>query len=239
MAIEIFPTDQDVGGSLKGREFNEDKWAEVFGNCGGHNYIVSGYDTATIGGGSLTVTFNAGVAVINGFRAKNQTSGLSITLTASQSDCHIYLQMTEDGSNDLNGVQLVEKTDETVPARSVLLLWAKTNATGVTDYFDRRPRNAVSASGAYKGDGGGVFDVVLGFTPRLVHLINNGATEWVTIFRIDDSYTSYRIHYNEAGPAIAIAAAGGTESRIIAGGIATHVNQGQNSGNQDRYIAIS
>jgi hypothetical protein len=167
---EIFPTKIDVGGSLLGRKFTEDKWEEVFGAL--HvPFVVTGLGQSSLSG--LDWTIEAGTAVIGGFRVK--TASQLITLPAS-STVNLWLELTKDGNGDINDAQFTAKTDATVPAGFPLAMVVRqfiTGASSVTRQHDRRSLRGDVYHTRYRGGDANAGTLMLGFTPRCVEIFGS------------------------------------------------------------------
>jgi len=183
---EIFPTKIDVGGSLLGRKFTEDKWEEVFGAM--HvPFVVTGLGQQALSG--LNFTVEAGTAVIGGFRVKFAQT--LIALPASQNDVTLWLKLMKDGNGDINDAQLEAKTDFIVPAHPAMVLrFFKTGASSVTENEDRRSRRGTSFATKYNGNGNAGRKLMVGFRPQKI-----------TICELETNNTLTNVYANPFGSA--------------------------------------
>lgn len=137
MATKIFPTVNDIngGGSGQGKTLTEAnlKAAKALPYFD-KPYVKSG--AAGSNGGGLNLTVATGHYMIGGYWVYLDAS-VSVLLTASQTN-RVWLQLTVDGSGNVNGVSWVVRTDSTVPSGqpSVLTQIVVTGASTITTITD-------------------------------------------------------------------------------------------------------
>jgi hypothetical protein len=145
MALEIWPTENAVGGANLGRVAKESNFVAkslevVFQPMGtSRNFVVSGL--APSDGGGLVVDVAAGSAWIDGYHVK-QTATQNVTCNASESAQVWYWQLTKS-SGLVTGAQWLRILDPAAdgsddPADSVPIFRVTTSASDITEAFDLR-----------------------------------------------------------------------------------------------------
>lgn len=133
MATKIFPTVNDINGGVagQGKTLTEANIISVAGApYRGVNYVKSG--VVLTNGGGLNLNVATGVYVINGYVVTKDATE-SVLLAASATN-HVFLQLTVDGSNNVNGTTWVTNTTGAAPAGqpAVKVGKAVTDATTIT-----------------------------------------------------------------------------------------------------------
>lgn len=192
MATKIFPSLNDVGVSAgDGNICSEDNlsaWrgehlntiyrnGELFGAGG----VVSGFDYNT--GTATSLTLNAGVAIIRGFRVET-TSTITGTLTASTYN-YVFLALTKSGGL-VTGVELAVRTAATydtalasIPDDSILLGVFQTDGSTITNQFDFRTPPSNCMVGFYIGDDAATRTIDIGFRPKQVMLQRTSTPQFI------------------------------------------------------------
>lgn len=173
---EIFPTELDVGDGGLGRVFTESNWLKLFSVENslhrGVNYVKSGLDQSGVSG--LDVTYNGGIAVINGYVAEIDSDTVSLADDATN---YVYVQLTRDVNGNVDGVTFNAETTTTPPADSVLIRQVVTSGGAVsgTQNRDARIKGPNGTWGQYVGNGAASNrQIQTGFTPLVVIAADNG-----------------------------------------------------------------
>jgi len=173
MAIEVFPTANDIGGAGTGRSSTEENIAQFSGIGIGQSTILSGFTAAE--GVGLNVLLAPGRASIGGYIIRNQ-GFLNVPVT-DETTGYLWLQLP--GADVYNATEpgWVETADLSSPPDNSALVTKFIAAGGaVTDTDDRmRREGAGMITGSYTGDGGtdDFQEIDLGLTPRFVIARNN------------------------------------------------------------------
>lgn len=155
MAIIIFPTVNDVGGSGQGKYATESNLVRWLKQSVCRSSVIIGF---TVPGSDpdLTIAVDAGEAIISGYFVKIDTS-LNVTVSASAMN-HVFLQLTRDGSNNVTGIQFVVNTSGIEPVDSVKIFTCIADVSAITSTLDARPLsifdgNSGHAHTGLNGDG--------------------------------------------------------------------------------------
>jgi hypothetical protein len=210
MAIEIFPTKNDVGGSAKGRRISEEN---LSGQVGRYR-VVSGFNELVNqriepgGGTNPSVVMAAGEALIRGFRVVS-TDTLTIQVNGANTWAHVKLKLTRDGAQKVSGATLIQYATLSADTNDEIMLWSvrTDSALEIAQSYDRRCLSewgCVLESSAHEADAAN--GVVLGFRPRKLEVFGSGVT---AIDRYDIAghdgtgtgldITNYGYHVTDAG----------------------------------------
>lgn len=168
MAIEVFPTANDIGGAGTGRSSTEESIAQVLGLGVGETTIISGF-TAAVGAG-LNVYLAPGRASIGGYIIRNPDF-LNVPVT-DETTGYLWLQLAGADTYDATGTAWVETADlSSPPANAALVTKFITSGGAISSVVDRERREGEGMfTGSYAGDGGAdeEQEIDIGLTPRLV-----------------------------------------------------------------------
>lgn len=180
----IVGTQNDMGGSGAGRVIDETNFENTLGQT--MNVHVSGLGITLDSPSSGHVTIASGVCVISGHYVDLAGSD-SINLGGISVDdwYRVWLQLTEDGSGYVNGVQLTATQDTSIPSLAILLYEVRVSSGGsASDSYDRRarPSGTVGAWGSHSTPAGPGGKVTLGWRPSLVIAQNDAATNKIIMY---------------------------------------------------------
>jgi len=166
MAIEVFPTAQDIGGDGTGRTATEENMVQTLARFSTQNTILSGMTPADGGGLSLTVA--AGRCYIAGYLIRLPDFE-SVTVTDDDTK-YVWLQLTGADSYAVSATAWVETDDLTSPpADAALVTKVITSSGGIVEVDDSaRREGAGHRAGIYTGDSSSNQDIDLGLTPSYV-----------------------------------------------------------------------
>ena len=169
MAIEVFPTANDIGGSGTGRTATEENMVQTLDRFSAQSSILSGMVPSA--GTGLAVDVAAGRCQIDGYLVRF-TATEAVTVTASLTDYYLWLQLTGAGDSPpaVTATAWVETADLTSPpANAALVAKFTTSGSAVTDIGDdERREGAGHRAGIYTGNASATQDIDLGATPALV-----------------------------------------------------------------------
>ena len=177
MAIEVFPTANDIGGAGTGRSSTEESIAQLLGLGVGETTILSGF-TASAVASELNVRLAPGRASIGGYIIRNPDF---ITVPVSYDTTgYLLLQLTGADTYDATATAWVETADlSSPPANSALVTKFITSGGAISSVTDRERREGTGTiGGTYTGNGGvgDTQEINLGLTPRLVVARTKAAT---------------------------------------------------------------
>ena len=168
MAIEVFPTANDIGGSGTGRTATEENMVQTLDRFSSPSSILSGMVPSA--GTGLAVDVAAGRCQIDGYLVRF-TATEAVTVTASLTDYYLWLQLTGAGDSPpaVTATAWVETADLTSPpANAALVAKFTTSGSAVTAIEDDERREGCGfVTGSYTGT-----SVDLGATPSYVNVSN-------------------------------------------------------------------
>ena len=174
MAIEVFPTANDIGGSGTGRTATEENMVQTLDRFSAQSSILSGMVPSA--GTGLAVDVAAGRCQIDGYLVRF-TATEAVTVTASLTDYYLWLQLTGAGDSPpaVTATAWVETADLTSPpANAALVAKFTTSGSAVTAIADDERREGCGfITGTYTGTQsatGHTQDVDIGATPRYVRV---------------------------------------------------------------------
>ena len=185
MAIEVFPTAQDIGGDGTGRTATEENMVQTLARFSTQNTILSGMTPADGGGLSLTVA--AGRCYIAGYLIRLPDFE-SVTVTDDDTK-YVWLQLTGADSYAVSATAWVETDDLTSPPADAALVTKVITSSGGIDEVDdsARREGAGHRAGTYTGDNVDAGqDIDLGLTPRFVRVNHPGYAPAVNDDRISN-----------------------------------------------------
>src|SRR5262245_40661503 len=218
MALDIIATENDIGGSGKGRDLREESWRKTVGYQG-INHVLAGSIPASSADLVFTLSSNCEF-IIAGHHIKTDT--LTVTCTASVVN-YIWLKFTKT-SNLITGVALEARTTNdlpsaTVPREYVKLCEATCSGSAITSTEDRRPQSPNRAIGKFTGNGSSM-TIITGFKVR--HLIimerPSGSTTTDKLHEYYEADTEVHIEWAESADTIDVET--GTASLAVNGGFA-------------------
>ena len=173
MAIEVFPTAQDIGGDGTGRTATEENMVQTRDRFSTQSTILSGM-VPSIGTG-LAVDVAPGRALIDGYLVRF-TATEAVTVTGSLTDYYLWLKLTGAGDDPpaVSATAWVEVADLTPQANAALVGKFTTDGSAVTAIEDDERREGAGYTvGTYDGNGvDGGQDIDLGAAPRFVRINN-------------------------------------------------------------------
>ena len=176
MAIEVFPTANDIGGSGTGRTATEENMVQTLDRFSSPSSILSGM-VPSIGTG-LAVDVTAGRCQIDGYLVRF-TATEAVTVTASKTDYYLWLQLTGAGDSPpaVTATTWVETANLTSPpANAALVAKFTSSGSAVTPVEDDERREGCGfITGTYTGNGSAsahTQSISLGATPSYVRLTN-------------------------------------------------------------------
>ena len=177
MAIEVFPTANDIGGSGTGRTATEENMIHTLDRFSSASSILSGMVPSA--GTGLAVDVAAGRCQIDGYLVRF-TATEAVTVTASKTDYYLWLQLTGAGDSPpaVTAATWVETANLTSPpANAALVAKFTPSGSAVTEIDDdERREGAGYLIGSYTGDGG-TQSIDLGATPRWVKISPVGGSD--------------------------------------------------------------
>jgi hypothetical protein len=186
MAIEVFPTAQDIGGSGTGRTATEENMVQTLDRFSTPSTILSGM-VPSIGTG-LAVDVTAGRALVDGYLVRF-TATEAVTVTASLTDYYLWLKLTGAGDDPpaVSATAWVEVATLAAQANAVLVGKFTTDGSAVTAIEDDERREGAGYTvGTYTGDGVDAGqDIDIGATPSFVQ-VNKVTTSPYTRMRISN-----------------------------------------------------
>jgi hypothetical protein len=183
MAIEVFPTANDIGGSGTGRTATEENMVQTLDRFSSPSSILSGMVPSA--GTGLAVDVAAGRCQIDGYLVRF-TATEAVTVTASETDDYLWLQLTGAGDSPpaVTATAWVETNDlSSPPANAALVAKFTTSGSAVTAIADDERREGCGfITGTYTGDGTSFQSISLGLTPSFVRishpLVDPDAANW-------------------------------------------------------------
>ena len=174
MAIEVFPTANDIGGSGTGRTATEENMVQTLDRFSSQSSILSGMVPSA--GTGLAVDVTAGRCQIDGYLVRF-TATEAVTVTASKTDYYLWLQLTGAGDSPpaVTATAWVETSDLTSPpANAALVAKFTSSVSAVTPVEDDERREGCGfITGTYAGDNVDVGqDIDIGLTPSFVRVTN-------------------------------------------------------------------
>jgi len=174
MAIEVFPTANDIGGSGTGRTATEENMVQTLDRFSSRSSILSGMVPSA--GTGLAVDVAAGRCQIDGYLVRF-TATEAVTVTASETDDYLWLQLTGAGDSPpaVTATAWVETNDlSSPPANAALVAKFTSSGSAVTPVEDDERREGCGfITGTYTGDGVDAGqEIDLGLTPSFVKVNN-------------------------------------------------------------------
>jgi len=170
MAIEVFPTANDIGGSGTGRTATEENMVQTLDRNSTQSAILSGM-TLPASAADLNLEVAAGRAWIDGYLVRLPAAE-TVAITAS-STVYLWLQLTGAGDSPpaVTATAWVETATLANPGNAALVGEITTSGSAITgtDYEIRR-QSAGYIISAYDGDNTTSQDIALGATPRRVNI---------------------------------------------------------------------
>jgi len=165
MAIEVFPTANDIGGSGTGRTASEQNMIQALTPGSPQNTILSGMTPGE--GTGLAMAVDAGTALIEGYLVR-LTAVESFTVTDDATK-YVWLQLTGPDAYAVTAAAFVETADLTAPTSSALITEVVSSSGDIDSVDDSSRREGFGqACGSFTGDGGATQEIDLGATPRYV-----------------------------------------------------------------------
>jgi len=187
MAIEVFPTAQDIGGDGTGRTATEENMVQTLDRFSTQSTILSGMVPSA--GTGLAVDVAPGRALIDGYLVRF-TATEAVTVTGSLTDYYLWLKLTGAGDDPpaVSATAWVEVADLTAQANAVLVAKFTTDGSAVIDIEDNERREGAGyLTGTYTGDNVDAGqDIDLGLTPRFVRVNHPGYAPAVNDDRISN-----------------------------------------------------
>lgn len=177
MSIEkIFPTQNDVGGLTKGRQYSEANMKDLIGKQCNHSFIVSGFTVSNPSG--LTLRVAVGKAVIEGYVVQ-ENAQQDISASASQAGYHLWLVLRDTDQDGLVDDFIYQgTTTETPPSGAtivgtLLLAIAETSGSAVTKLWSWGASSPGLVTGWYSGNNNDNRLITLPITPKFVVISND------------------------------------------------------------------
>ena len=174
MAIEIFPTSNDVGGSGTGRSASEKNMIQGIYPASAQSTILSGMTPGE--GTGLAMSIAAGRCLIDGYICRlEDVESFTVTDDATK---YVWLQLTGADSYGVTSAAFVETADLTAPTSSALVSKVVSSGGDISSVDDSARREGFGqVCGTYTGDSSsGTQDIDLGATPRYVVARNTETT---------------------------------------------------------------
>ena len=168
MAIEVFPTANDIGGSGTGRTATEENMVQTLDRNSAQSSILSGM-TLPASAADLNLEVAAGRAWIDGYLVRLPAAE-TVAITAS-STVYLWLQLTGAGDSPpaVTATAWVETATLTNPGNAALVGEITTSGSAITGTDDEMRREGAGyIIGTYTGDGTTSQDIDIGATPRAV-----------------------------------------------------------------------
>jgi hypothetical protein len=168
MAIEVFPTANDIGGSGTGRTGTEENMVQTLDRYSTQSSILSGM-TLPASAVDLDLEVAAGRAWIDGYLVRFPAAE-TVAITAS-STVYLWLKLTGAGDSPpaVTATAWVETATLTNPGNAALVGKITTSGSAITATDDENRREGAGyIIGTYTGDGTTSQDIDLGATPRAV-----------------------------------------------------------------------
>jgi len=168
MAIEVFPTANDIGGSGTGRTGTEENMVQTLDRYSTQSSILSGM-TLPASAVDLDLEVAAGRAWIDGYLVRFPAAE-TVTITAS-STVYLWIQLTGAGDSPpaVTATAWVETATLTNPGNAALVGEITTSGSAITGTDDEMRREGAGyIIGTYEGNGNPNQDIDLGATPRAV-----------------------------------------------------------------------
>tara|TARA_R100000656_G_scaffold2519_2_gene4168 strand:- start:52 stop:765 length:714 start_codon:yes stop_codon:yes gene_type:complete len=179
MAIEVFPTANDIGGSGTWRTGTEENMVQTLDRYSTQSSILSGM-TLPASAVDLDLEVAAGRAWIDGYLVRFPAAE-TVTITAS-STVYLWIQLTGAGDSPpaVTATAWVETATLTNPGNAALVGEVTTSGSAITGTDDEMRREGAGyITGTYEGDGsgGGLQDqaIDIGATPRAVTVTTRAA----------------------------------------------------------------
>lgn len=172
MAIEIFPTSNDVGGSGTGRSASEKNMIQGVYPAEAQSTILSGMAPGV--GTGLDMSIAAGRCLIDGYICRlEDVESFTVTDDATK---YVWLQLTGAGSYGVTSAAFVETANLTAPSNSALVTKVISSGGDISSVDDSERREGYGfLVGTYTGtesDAGDTQDIDIGQTPRYVKITN-------------------------------------------------------------------
>jgi hypothetical protein len=167
MAIEVFPTANDIGGSGTGRTATEENMVQSVTPGNPKNTILSGMVPAE--GAGLAMAVATGTALIEGYLVRfKDVESFTVTDDATK---YVWLQLTGTGSYQVTAAAFIETADLTEPTASALVAKVVSSGGDIDSVEDDERREGFGyITGTYTGDGASSQDIDLGQTPCFLHI---------------------------------------------------------------------
>ena len=165
MAIEVFPTANDIGGSGTGRTGTEENMVQTLDRYSTPSSILSGM-TLPASAVDLDLVVAAGRAWIDGYLVRFPAAE-TVAITAS-STVYLWLQLTGAGDSPpaVTATAWVETATLTNPGNAALVGEITTSGSAITGTDDEMRREGAGyITGTYTGDGTSSQTIDLGKTP--------------------------------------------------------------------------
>jgi len=195
MAIEVFPTANDIGGSGTGRTATEENMVQTLDRFSTQSSILSGM-TLPASAVDLNLEVAAGRAGIDGYLVRLPAAE-TVAITAS-STVYLWLQLTGAGDSPpaVTATAWVETATLTNPGNAALVGEITTSGSAITATDDEMRREGAGyIIGTYTGTGtldGDTQDIDLGQTPRYVKITNpNFSPSYTTLDDVTHSRESF------------------------------------------------
>ena len=170
MAIEVFPTANDIGGSGTGRTASEQNMIQSVTPGNPKNTILSGMVPAE--GTGLAMAVATGTALIEGYLVR-LTAVESFTVTDDATK-YVWLQLTGTDAYAVTAAAFIETATLTEPTSSALVAKVVSSGGDISSVEDDERREGFGfITGTYTG-AGSYLTVDLGHTPLRVVVSYNG-----------------------------------------------------------------
>lgn len=176
MAIEVFPTANDIGGSGTGRTATEENMVQTLDRYSTPSSILSGM-TLPASAADLNLEVAAGRAWIDGYLVRF-TAAETVAITAS-STVYLWLQLTGAGDSPpaVTATTWVETATLTNPGNAALVGEITTSGSAITGTDDEMRREGAGYTiGTYTGDGTTSQEIDIGATPRAVTITTEASS---------------------------------------------------------------
>ncbi len=162
MAFTVYPSENDIAAVADegriGTEISHKDYAKNWIK----NYVLSGFTLPATTSATLVIPVASGSCFIEGRRVQSNASE-NETLAANDTN-HIFVTLSLDGNNLVDAVNITSNTSGSLPANSVKIGRAITDATEVTSTFDDRDTSPIIDASVHGG----------GLNILLAHKTNSG-----------------------------------------------------------------
>lgn len=151
MAFTVYPSENDIAAVADegriGTEISHKDYAKNWIK----NYVLSGFTLPATTSGTLVIDVASGACFIEGRRVQSNAIENPVPVIAANDTNHLFVTLSLDGDDLVDAVSITSNTTGALPANSVKIGRAITDATEVTSTFDDRDTSPIIDKSVHGG----------------------------------------------------------------------------------------